>query len=424
MIEVDTANNNEIVVSEIHLHEGDTINSKTLTTCDKIQIFPIQLGVSVSFHSSKWRVSYLTYDVVSQAADKNSEFKPSLKSFTTKLGAEVFANDMRKLLKIEKMQCVKQGGISVSVDWLSKMVRSSRVDKFIRIAKSLESIEDQTKPITLPLDPYFLGLWLGDGTSAKDCITTMDREIVDYIQLWATTFPGKWAWIPSDKRGLASTYTMRDEMFPQTGKPHIRSNKKRKAFFELMQTKSFLSNAAIAKIISVCDETIKKWREQLVILGDSFLLFTANPVYAKLNEMNLINNKHIPEIYFHSDKISRLKLLAGLLDTDGCLKNNVYQITQKSIQLAKDIHRLTNELGFFVFRKTKMATCTNGTSQESKTGIPVERMSIFGLNLDDIPCLLPRKQFKPTEKTNYYLPKIKFSDVLPTETVAKRQKLG
>jgi hypothetical protein len=33
----------------------------------------------------------------------------------------------------------------------------------------------------LPLDPYFLGLWLGDGTSRSAAITTADQEIRDYV---------------------------------------------------------------------------------------------------------------------------------------------------------------------------------------------------------------------------------------------------
>ena len=66
-------------------------------------------------------------------------------------------------------------------------------------------------------------------------------------------------------------------------------------------------------------------------------------------------------------------------------------------------------MGYFVYRYTKLATCNNGVTQESKTGIPVERMSISGLNLDDIPCLLPRKQWKHGS-TAHFLPCVVFSD--------------
>lgn len=37
----------------------------------------------------------------------------------------------------------------------------------------------------LPVAPYFLGLWLGDGTSAKPSITTNDSEVVEYIYNYA-----------------------------------------------------------------------------------------------------------------------------------------------------------------------------------------------------------------------------------------------
>lgn len=35
------------------------------------------------------------------------------------------------------------------------------------------------------VDPYFLGLWLGDGTSDETHITTVDREILEYLEVFA-----------------------------------------------------------------------------------------------------------------------------------------------------------------------------------------------------------------------------------------------
>jgi hypothetical protein len=37
----------------------------------------------------------------------------------------------------------------------------------------------------LQFDPYMLGLWLGDGNSSKPSITTLDPEIMDYIEEFA-----------------------------------------------------------------------------------------------------------------------------------------------------------------------------------------------------------------------------------------------
>ena len=33
----------------------------------------------------------------------------------------------------------------------------------------------------IDIDPYLLGLWLGDGTSKKACITNIDKEVIDYL---------------------------------------------------------------------------------------------------------------------------------------------------------------------------------------------------------------------------------------------------
>ena len=52
----------------------------------------------------------------------------------------------------------------------------------------------------MPVDPYLLGAWLGDGTTARGEITTMDPEVVDAIAAagWATSYVYE--------RGRASTY--------------------------------------------------------------------------------------------------------------------------------------------------------------------------------------------------------------------------
>ncbi len=34
----------------------------------------------------------------------------------------------------------------------------------------------------LKIEPYFLGLWLGDGAKSKVSIYTKDKEVVDYLE--------------------------------------------------------------------------------------------------------------------------------------------------------------------------------------------------------------------------------------------------
>ena len=47
-----------------------------------------------------------------------------------------------------------------------------------------------------------------------------------------------------------------------------------------------------------------------------------NPLKIKLDKYNLVNNKHIPVEYICNSKDIRLKVLAGIIDTDGSVSNN------------------------------------------------------------------------------------------------------
>ena len=61
---------------------------------------------------------------------------------------------------------------------------------------------------------------------------------------------------------------------------------------------------------------------------------------------NLLNNKHIPLVYKANTITNRLKLLAGLLDVDGVIKENIYEIKINNKRLLNDIQFLCRSLGF------------------------------------------------------------------------------
>src|SRR5699024_3289260 len=70
-----------------------------------------------------------------------------------------------------------------------------------------------TKPVEfkerdLSIDPYFLGIWLGDGHSHCSTITTADNEIVDYLHNYANKLGHKVNKLKSNTRGLASSYSI------------------------------------------------------------------------------------------------------------------------------------------------------------------------------------------------------------------------
>ena len=105
---------------------------------------------------------------------------------------------------------------------------------------------------------------------------------------------------------------------------------------------------------------------------------------------NLLNNKHIPDTYKFNSRENRLKLLAGLIDSDGYLSNNVYEFTLKSEILVNNIIFLVRSLGFFTYKKEVQKTCTNSVNGPV-TGNYL-RFHICGEGLEEIPVLLERKR--------------------------------
>lgn len=68
-----------------------------------------------------------------------------------------------------------------------------------------------------------------------------------------------------------------------------------------------------------------------------------------LRALDLLDNKHIPGDYLYNSIPNRLELLAGLIDSDGCVdKNGNIEITVSNNKLAEDIYRLIYGLGIQV----------------------------------------------------------------------------
>lgn len=117
---------------------------------------------------------------------------------------------------------------------------------------------------------------------------------------------------------------------------------------------------------------------------------TKNKFLEVLQKHNLINNKHIPLIYKCNDREIRLKVLAGLLDTDGSYsaKDKCFEISQKLDVLANDIVYLARSLGFAAYSKKKKGTWTY--KGVKKSGL-YNRIHISGDGLENIPTLIHRK---------------------------------
>jgi replicative DNA helicase len=183
----------------------------------------------------------------------------------------------------------------------------------------------------LPIDPYLLGLWLGDGHAAGSRITTADAPIINWLENYAKINGSK---------------------------------------FLLRTTKS----KACTISISETSQTRKR---------------TLSMAY-KLRELNLINNKHIPLNYQANSRENRLKLLAGLIDSDGyCGGNSTVCFCNKNKLLCEQTMFVARSLGFH---------CCNPKIKHNKKYNTDYYVIFISGNIQDIPILLKRKILPKSQK--------------------------
>ncbi|MBI3840650.1 MAG: AAA family ATPase [Thaumarchaeota archaeon] len=187
-----------------------------------------------------------------------------------------------------------------------------------------------------PMDPYFLGVYLGDGSNANGSIsiTSADQEIATVVNSQSGKYLLKVRQYPA---GQAQNYVLTSG---RTGRA--------------------LQNG-VAK--------------DLVELG----------LYKKTSE-----SKFIPSQYKLGSRRTRLEVLAGLLDTDGSLQSGCFDFITKSKHLADDVAFVSRSLGFYVFAREKLSH-----DQFGHVGL-YHRVGISG-DVSKIPTRISRKQ-APTRR--------------------------
>ena len=133
----------------------------------------------------------------------------------------------------------------------------------LRQTKQLEAGKFYIKPARpldlsdaeLEVDPYLLGVWLGDGTAVAAVVTVGDRDVEEMVQ----------------------------------------------------------------NIEAVGQPTRRTWARTAwsVRLNNGNNGSRGNPLLHKFRKLGVLNNKHIPAVYLRGSKSQRLALLQGLMDTDG-----------------------------------------------------------------------------------------------------------
>lgn len=154
-----------------------------------------------------------------------------------------------------------------------------------------------------------------------------------------------------------------------------------------------------ARLINPDEEVINEWKRYGDELGCGYKCYNEidhrmtgksyrNPFLEKLRSYNLINQKHIPANYIFSDREDRLELLAGLIDTDGCVrKKGSYNFSNSNKRLAEEVLFLARSLGF-----RGRIGCQERINKKIKTISREYTVNISRGKIEEIPLRVKRKQ--------------------------------
>ena len=221
------------------------------------------------------------------------------------------------------------------------------------------------------VDPYLMGLWLGDGiNNGMDfaCNPESDPEIVHYLLEWC------------DKNGCELVH---DDAY--------RFRVRRAG---LTQGRDAINHGATSADCKGCAKKKCNLCDLPCVTLEQGEMPKKNPLKEALDYYGLIRNKHIPDEYVVNDRQTRLQLLAGFIDTDGHLGNDGkrIQIPQANHSIAKQIALVARSLGFVVSTGIVKKENISFAGGEPKDYPPHILVSISGPNLSDIPTRIQRKK--------------------------------
>ena len=244
----------------------------------------------------------------------------------TQYGEEWGCNS-EHILVLYNTRTKELGEFSVK-DYLEKSSKSTRFKHEWKLIRTAVEYPDRDVGIS----PYFLGLWIGDGTWNSVSITASEdeKEIIDFLYKYA----------------------------PYTGSRIVKSKKK-------------FGNKAITFYFRGYEH------------GYNGILNTFRS-YGLLKS----REKFIPREYLICEAYKRRSLLAGIIDSDGTkCSNGCYEIVTKWDRLKSDIVELARSLGYGVSYKKRKILAKN-----NNFGFSGDYWRIHISGAYDVACILSRKK--------------------------------
>lgn len=273
-----------------------------------------------------------------------------------------------------------------------KKVVEISVNDYLKSSKTFQREAYQIQaPLTTPgfimsptIDPYFYGLWLGDGDTSEVSITNSDPEVIESLKHFASTHYLKINKRPGNKFMFSQdTLLIGRSVDPLNVDSFV-------SYETLLQASEGDEN--LACYISRATKTGKavkgyiwEWSRRKGDFRREFRDFTG------------FQKERINREVFNYRPEYRLELLAGLIDSDGYYNNgttkNSYSIVNKSESMALDIQELAWSLGL------RAVVSPRWNNTYSKNYFEV---TITGYGCRAIPIKVPRKQYKVHSTSKMY----------------------
>lgn len=321
-----------------------------------------------------------------------------------KVGETLMGNDstLRTVLEvhsgIDDMYKITQnnGGVSFTVNskhilylYHHKKYFTMSVEDYLKkdITFKSECMQVQSEAIEyereeLPIDPYFYGLWLGDGDTKEISIANNDEKVQEFLYEYANKIGCSIKLVgnplPSSGlqiRHLFSSKSILQSKDSETGEVEQFSSAKEAA------NNNDNHHCYITRATSSGKKHGNKYWKWKRRKGHFRSIFKEVTGFQK----NFINPK-----YLKGSSENRFKLLAGIIDSDGnysthSTKNN-YTVVTKLYSLAKNIQELAWSLGL-------RANISNKYIKKYDT--TYYNVTISGKNCVFIPIKIERKKYVP-----------------------------
>lgn len=368
-------------------------------------------------------------------------------------GSRFVSHDVTAMSEEEVEKLMERGRIKKNNhDDVITIAKSSITPFHVRHYRYVQPRMDY-EGMPVPVEPYYLGVWLGDGSSLNTGVTTIDKAILSYLQEYATRLgliinapqhikprktdvleheldvvavyaitgghdygvaadPELLEWVDellnvypiksiADAAGMTEGHAKLSDWFKGILTTHesvpelelrLRTLKAKPSALENRDKLSTQKNKHPRRLFlpEVRPSPVPRQKP--------------NTLYTAMQQLNLINNKHIPDIYLKNSVDVRLAVLAGIIDTDGYLSKNAYDVIQKNKVLSHNIVELARSLGFYTTWKECRKSCMY--KGERREGVYIRiRIDISPIT-PTVPVRLDRKRFDRSIVHNWCTPRI------------------